>query len=51
MHEATRRTSMEGARPVQTTVRFGVFEVDLRARELRKQGVKVELQEQPLQIL
>lgn len=32
-------------------VRFGVFEVDLRARELRKQGVKVRLQEQPFRIL
>jgi Tol biopolymer transport system component/DNA-binding winged helix-turn-helix (wHTH) protein len=30
---------------------FGVFEVDLRVGELRKQGVKVKLQEQPLQIL
>jgi len=36
---------------VQTTIRFGVFEVDLRAGELRKQGVKVKLQEQPLQVL
>ena len=32
-------------------VRFGLFEVDLRAGELRKQGVKIKLQEQPLQIL
>ena len=32
-------------------LRFGVFEVDLRAGELRKQGVKIKLQEQPLQIL
>jgi TolB-like protein len=32
-------------------VRFGVFELDLRAGELRKQGVKIKLQEQPLQIL
>ncbi len=37
--------------PVQTTIRFGVFEVDLRAGELRKQGIKVKLQEQPLQVL
>jgi DNA-binding response OmpR family regulator len=33
------------------TIPFGVFEVDLRAGELRKRGVKVKLQEQPLQIL
>jgi TolB-like protein/DNA-binding winged helix-turn-helix (wHTH) protein/Tfp pilus assembly protein PilF len=34
-----------------TIVRFGVFEVDLAARELRKKGVRVRLQEQPLQVL
>lgn len=32
-------------------IRFGVFEVDLRAGELRKQGVRVRLQERPLQVL
>ncbi len=32
-------------------VRFGVFEVDLLRRELRKCGVKIKLQEKPLQIL
>jgi Tol biopolymer transport system component/DNA-binding winged helix-turn-helix (wHTH) protein len=31
--------------------RFGVFEVDLRSGELRRNGVKVKLQEQPLQVL
>ena len=31
--------------------RFGVFEVDLRAGELRKRGVKIRLQQQPLQVL
>jgi TolB-like protein/Flp pilus assembly protein TadD len=31
--------------------RFGVFEIDLRARELRKRGLRVKLQEKPLQIL
>jgi Tol biopolymer transport system component/DNA-binding winged helix-turn-helix (wHTH) protein len=33
------------------TRRFGVFELDLRAGELRRQGMKVRLQEQPFQIL
>jgi DNA-binding winged helix-turn-helix (wHTH) protein/Tol biopolymer transport system component len=33
------------------THRFGVFEVDLRAGELRRCGMKVKLQEQPLQVL
>jgi len=32
-------------------LRFGVFEVDLRAGELRKHGVRLRLQEQPFQIL
>jgi Tol biopolymer transport system component/DNA-binding winged helix-turn-helix (wHTH) protein len=32
-------------------VRFGVFELDLRAGELRRGGFKVKLQEQPFQIL
>ncbi len=32
-------------------IRFGVFEVDLRSGELRKQGLKIKLQGQPIQIL
>jgi len=32
-------------------IRFGVFELDTESRELRKQGVRVRLQEQPFQIL
>lgn len=32
-------------------IRFGAFEVDLRARELRKRGLRVRLQEQPFQVL
>ena len=31
--------------------RFGVYEVDLRAGELRKHGLRIKLQEQPCQIL
>lgn len=34
-----------------TTVQFGLFEVDLQARELRKSGVKIKLHEQPFQVL
>jgi TolB-like protein/DNA-binding winged helix-turn-helix (wHTH) protein len=30
---------------------FGVFEVDLRTRELRKRGLKVRLRDQPFQVL
>jgi DNA-binding winged helix-turn-helix (wHTH) protein/Tol biopolymer transport system component len=33
------------------SVRFGSFELDLRAGELRRNGSKVRLQEQPLQVL
>ena len=33
------------------TVRFGVFEVDLRSGELRKIGVKIRLQGQPYLLL
>src|SRR6266566_3693142 len=32
-------------------VRFGVFQVDLRAGELFKQGIKIRLQQQPLRVL
>jgi TolB-like protein/DNA-binding winged helix-turn-helix (wHTH) protein/Flp pilus assembly protein TadD len=32
-------------------LRFGVFEVDLRAGELRKYGLRIRLQEQPFQLL
>ena len=33
------------------TIRFGVFELDLHTRELRKAGGKVRIQEQPLCVL
>jgi DNA-binding response OmpR family regulator len=32
-------------------VRFGNFEIDLNAGELRQKGVKIKLQEQPFRIL
>src|SRR5436305_4713741 len=32
-------------------VRFGVFEVDLRAGELRKHGLRIRLQQQPFHVL
>lgn len=37
--------------PVSQPVRFDVYEVDLRAGELRKHGIKIRLQEQPFLIL
>jgi len=38
---------------LQTRVRlrFGVFEIDIRAGELRKHGLRIRLQEQPFQVL
>ena len=38
-------------RPAPTVKRFGTFEVDLRARELRKGGIRIRLQDQPFEIL
>jgi DNA-binding response OmpR family regulator len=32
-------------------LRFGIFELDVRAGELRKNGTKLKLQEQPFQVL
>ncbi len=37
--------------PSDTPIRFGVFEADLAARELRKRGVRMRLQEQPFRVL
>jgi TolB-like protein/Tfp pilus assembly protein PilF len=42
---------MGNGHPGQTAVRFAEFEADFRTGELRKGGVTVNLQEQPLQIL
>jgi Tol biopolymer transport system component/DNA-binding winged helix-turn-helix (wHTH) protein len=39
------------AQPATRVVQFGLFELDLDARELRKSGVRLKLQEQPFQIL
>ena len=43
MSSSTSRTSQ--------VLRFGIFEADLAAGELRKNGTKIRLQEQPFQIL
>jgi len=42
---------MSSAAPSAHTVRFGLFEVDVQAGELRKRGVKIPLQGIPVQIL
>ncbi len=42
---------MEATRRPQREFRFGVFSLDLDAAELRKQGNRIRLQEQPFQVL
>jgi DNA-binding winged helix-turn-helix (wHTH) protein/Tol biopolymer transport system component len=37
--------------PIQETVRFGLFELDLRAAQLTRNGTKIRLPQQPLQLL
>jgi eukaryotic-like serine/threonine-protein kinase len=46
------KTAQPGGRgPSPAGVRFGSFELDLRVGELRKEGRRIRLQEQPFQIL
>src|SRR5436309_15384082 len=42
---------MQRAHDPSGRLRFGVFEVDLRAGELTKRGLRIRLQEQPFQVL
>src|SRR5262250_765961 len=42
---------MGPAVPSPRLIRFGVFELDLRSGELQKQGHKIRLEGQPVQIL
>src|SRR5579863_8921570 len=37
--------------PTQNTVRFGQFELDLRTGQLAKNGAKIRLSQQPIQVL
>ena len=39
------------ATPPVRFIRFGLFEADLQAGELRKNGLKIKLQEQPFRVL
>jgi TolB-like protein/DNA-binding winged helix-turn-helix (wHTH) protein/Flp pilus assembly protein TadD len=43
--------SMQEDLHLRVRLRFGVFELDLRAGELRKHGLRIRLQEQPFQVL
>jgi TolB-like protein/Flp pilus assembly protein TadD len=42
---------MDGAAKVRRVIHFGEFELDDFARELRRQGTRLRLQDQPLQLL
>ncbi len=42
---------MQATESSSGTLRFGVFEVDLHAGEIRKHGIRIKVQEQPFQIL
>jgi TolB-like protein/DNA-binding winged helix-turn-helix (wHTH) protein/Tfp pilus assembly protein PilF len=42
---------MQSPSPPTDIVHFGIFQLDLKARELHKAGVKVKLQEQPFRVL
>jgi len=44
-------TPIQPGNAASRSYRFGVFELDLRFGELRRNGLKVKLQEQPLQVL
>jgi DNA-binding winged helix-turn-helix (wHTH) protein/Tol biopolymer transport system component len=41
----------ENRSPTKEPLRFGVFEIDPSARELRKHGVRIKLQDQPFAVL
>ena len=43
--------AMGPAAPSPRLIRFGVFELDLRSGELQKQGRKIRLEGQPVQVL
>src|SRR5450631_793194 len=42
---------MQAPSPPTDIVHFGIFQIDLKARELHKAGVRVKLQEQPFRVL
>ena len=48
---SNQRWEMSDTRLASAVVRFDTFEVDLRAGELRKQGRRLKLQEQPFRVL
>lgn len=51
LHSFAKGLNMAGNADQSRTVRFGIFEVDIRAGELRKNGVKIKLQDQLFRVL
>ena len=51
MKEAMQASTSSPITPVPTVIRFGNFEVDVRAGELRRGGLKVKLGGQPFDVL
>src|SRR3984893_3241459 len=51
LHSSRSGVVVKTSSSVPSTLRFGVFELDRRAGELRKKGMKVKLQGQPVEIL
>jgi TolB-like protein/Tfp pilus assembly protein PilF len=45
------RINMSAPASIASVLRFDIFELDMRAGELRKRGVRLRLQGQPLQVL
>ncbi len=45
------RSGMVNASPIRRIVCFGVFEIDVQERELRKSGLKVKLRDQSFELL
>jgi TolB-like protein/DNA-binding winged helix-turn-helix (wHTH) protein len=51
LHSSRSGVAVKTSTSVPPTLRFGVFELDRRSGELRKKGIKVRLQGQPIDIL
>jgi len=51
IRKSAERPVNDPPRPGARSIRFGAFELNLQSRELRKAGIRLNLPEQPLQIL
>src|SRR5215831_3317109 len=51
MNGASGPAKSSPAKPIDQIIRFGSFEVDIRASELRRSGLKVKLSGQPFDVL